>query len=110
MQTEAPFQKKSGNVRSEIFMASRRDFLRIGGLIAGGFVLGVNFFSCTDKGKKIALLIPSVYLTINSDGEVMIVAHRSEMGTGIRTSLPLVVADELGADWSKVRVVHQFIE
>jgi isoquinoline 1-oxidoreductase beta subunit len=36
----------------------------------------------------------------------MIIAHRSEMGTGIRTSLPLVVADELGADWSRVRVIQ----
>ena len=34
----------------------------------------------------------------------MIVAHRSEMGTGIRTSLPMVLADELEADWSRVRV------
>jgi isoquinoline 1-oxidoreductase beta subunit len=87
-------------------MASRRDFLRIGGLVAGGFMLGVNFYSCTEKGKKIASLAPSVYLSINPDGEVIIVAHRSEMGTGIRTSLPMVVADELGADWSRVRVVQ----
>jgi isoquinoline 1-oxidoreductase beta subunit len=101
-----PFQKKPADVRSEIFMASRRDFLKIGGLVAGGLALGVNFFSCNEKGKKIATLAPSVYLTINPDGEVIIVAHRSEMGTGIRTSLPLVVADELGADWSRVRVVQ----
>lgn len=106
MKIAPPFQKKSANVRSEIFMASRRDFLKLGGLIAGGFVLGVNFFSCNEKGKKIASLAPSVYLTINPDGEVIIVAHRSEMGTGIRTSLPLIVADELGADWNRVRVVQ----
>src|SRR5258708_10401214 len=106
MKIVPPFQKKSGNVRSEIFMASRRDFLRIGGLAAGGFVLGVSFFSCNEKGKKVASLAPSVYLTIHPDGEVIIGAHRSEMGTGIRTSLPLVVADELGADWSRVRIVQ----
>lgn len=106
MKIGSPFQKKARSFRSEIFMASRRDFLKIGALVTGGFVLGVNFFSCNEKGKKIASLAPSVYLTINSDGEVIIVAHRSEMGTGIRTSLPLVVADELGADWSKVRVVQ----
>jgi isoquinoline 1-oxidoreductase beta subunit len=47
---------------------------------------------------------PSVYLGFDSDGTVVIVAHRSEMGTGSRTSLPMVVADELGADWTKVRV------
>jgi isoquinoline 1-oxidoreductase beta subunit len=51
-----------------------------------------------------AALHPSVYLGIEPDGAVLIVAHRSEMGTGIRTSLPLVAADELEADWSRVRI------
>src|SRR5262249_16215764 len=47
---------------------------------------------------------PNVFVAIESDGTVKIVAHRSEMGTGIRTSLPLVVADELDADWSRVKI------
>lgn len=47
---------------------------------------------------------PGVYLGIEPDGTVIIVAHRSEMGTGIRTSLPMVAADELDADWRRVRV------
>src|SRR5262249_61060172 len=51
-----------------------------------------------------AALHPSVYLGIEPDGTVFIVTHRSEMGTGIRTSLPLVAADELEADWSRVRI------
>ena len=45
-----------------------------------------------------------MFLGMNTDGSVIIVAHRSEMGTGIRTSLPMVVADELDADWNRVRV------
>ena len=49
-----------------------------------------------------AALNPSVYLGIEPDGTVFIVTHRSEMGTGIRTTLPLVAADELDADWSRV--------
>ncbi|MGS0740841.1 molybdopterin cofactor-binding domain-containing protein [Glaciimonas sp. GG7] len=49
---------------------------------------------------------PLVFISIGADGIVTIVAHRSEMGQGIRTSLPLVVADELEADWSHVRVVQ----
>ena len=49
---------------------------------------------------------PSVYLGIEPDGTVIIVAHRSEMGTGIRTALPMVAADELDADWSQVKVVQ----
>lgn len=47
---------------------------------------------------------PSVYVGIQPDGRAFIVTHRSEMGTGIRTSLPLVLADELEADWSRVTV------
>lgn len=47
-----------------------------------------------------------VFVSIGTDGIVNIVAHRSEMGQGIRTSLPMVVADEMGADWQKVRVTQ----
>ncbi len=49
---------------------------------------------------------PLAFVTIASDGTVTIVAHRAEMGTGVRTSLPMVVADELEADWARVRVVQ----
>lgn len=91
---------------SEIFKPSRRDFLRTGALFSGGLALGVSFFSCDREGRKAAILAPNVYLTISSSGDISIIAHRSEMGQGIRTSLPLVVADELGADWSKVTIVQ----
>ena len=47
---------------------------------------------------------PRVFVAIASDGTVTIVAHRSEMGTGVRTSLPLIVAEEMEADWSRVKV------
>jgi len=45
---------------------------------------------------------PLVFVSIATDGIVTIVTHRSEMGTGIRTSLPMVVADEMEADWARV--------
>lgn len=51
-------------------------------------------------------LQPSLWLAIAEDGGVKIWAHRSEMGTGIRTSLPMVVADELGCDWERVELVQ----
>src|SRR6202021_1264203 len=47
---------------------------------------------------------PHVYISIDPSGLVTIITNRSEMGTGVRTSLPMVVADEMGADWSRVRV------
>ena len=49
---------------------------------------------------------PHLFVSIAPDGTVTIVAIRSEMGTGSRTSLPMIVADELEADWSRVRVVQ----
>jgi len=47
---------------------------------------------------------PLVFVSIAADGTVTIVTHRAEMGTGIRTSLPMVVADEMEADWARVRL------
>ena len=49
---------------------------------------------------------PLAFVAIAADGTVTIVAHRVEMGTGIRTSLPMVVADEMEADWPRVKVVQ----
>ena len=50
---------------------------------------------------------PHIFVSIDKDGIVTIVAHRAEMGNGAaRTSLPMIVADELDADWSRVRVVQ----
>ena len=49
---------------------------------------------------------PLVFVSIAADGTVSIVAHRVEMGTGVRTSLPMVVADEMEADWARVKVVQ----
>ncbi|MEM7497886.1 MAG: molybdopterin cofactor-binding domain-containing protein [Pseudomonadota bacterium] len=49
---------------------------------------------------------PLVFVSIDADGTVTIVAHRSEMGQGARTSLPMIIADEMDADWSRVKIVQ----
>ncbi len=94
---------------SDIKIASRRDFL--GGVFsAGALVLGTRVVSGRNRAPVAAPDVtktawnPNVYLGLDTDGSVTIVAHRSEMGTGVRTSLPMVVADELEADWARVRV------
>src|SRR6266550_896480 len=90
---------------------SRRQFL--GGMFsAGAFVVASQILPesafaqdpAVRTRAQAAPLNPSVYLGVEPDGTVFIVTHRSEMGTGIRTSLPLVAADELEADWSRVRI------
>ena len=90
---------------------SRRTILKRLG-IAGAFVLAAPVMSRTafayETGAKDmphgVVVDPRVFVAIAPDGAVTIVAHRSEMGTGIRTSLPLVVAEEMEADWTRVKV------
>src|SRR3989442_7904336 len=97
---------------STIANVSRRRFLTGGVIAAGALVLGVHYYPKLasrdnlphDTSADHAALHPSVYLGINPDGTVWIVAHRSEMGTTSRTTLPLVVADELDADWKRVKI------
>jgi isoquinoline 1-oxidoreductase beta subunit len=85
---------------------SRRGFLQ-GSLAAGVFVLSARFVPeplWAAEAEAASAIQPSLWMAIASDGTVTIVAHRSEMGCGSRTALPLVLADELDADWSKVKL------
>src|SRR5271166_984571 len=93
---------------------SRRGFL-IGISGTGALVLSARYLSerllaagepAGAEAMTAAALQPNVYLAIATDGTVFIVAHRAEMGSGDRTGLPMIVADELDADWSRVKVVQ----
>jgi isoquinoline 1-oxidoreductase beta subunit len=91
---------------TEIMNVSRRGMLK--GAVASGFILGLQVgFPRTARAEVRSWPFePNVYLAIDDTGQVTIVAHRSEMGTGIKTDLPLIVADELEADWNRVKVVQ----
>src|SRR6195256_1493863 len=100
--------------RIKVENVSRRSILKGLG-IAGGLVLAAPMMSRqafsaykTGAGEMPhgTVVNPRVFVAIASDGTVTIVAHRSEMGTGVRTSLPLIVAEEMEADWSRVKVVQ----
>lgn len=92
---------------------SRRRFLQ-GMATAGALVLAArwDFARAGEEDRKYGAEAmpggwvddPNVFISLSEDGAVTITVHRSEMGQGIRTSLALVAADELGADWDKVRV------
>ncbi len=87
---------------------SRRDVLKTATGLSGlvlAFHVGLRPFSFASTAAA-ETFAPNVYLSIDENGAVTIVAHRSEMGTGIRTGLPLVLADELEADWSRVKFVQ----
>jgi len=95
----------------EIVPASRRAFL---GQIfsATAFVVSAPLATSVARAQQAASSgdatrwDASVYLGIEANGDIRIVAHRSEMGTGCRTCLPMIVADELEADWARVKVVQ----
>jgi len=91
---------------------SRRGFLQ-GMLGASAFVLCVRVIPTPLLADAVSGLTvdttafhPSLFVGIHTDGTVYIVAHRSEMGNGVRTSLPRILADELDADWARVKVIQ----
>ena len=99
---------------STIENVSRRGFLQ-GVLSTGAFVLSLKVLpqsawaadadsTSTSAAFTDSVLHPDLFLAIDTDGTVYIIAHRSEMGTTSRTSLPLIVADELDADWRRVKL------
>src|SRR5262249_2187013 len=47
---------------------------------------------------------PNAYLTITPEGKIMVTVARSEMGQGVRTSLPMILAEELEADWKQIEI------
>jgi isoquinoline 1-oxidoreductase subunit beta len=108
-------RKQSGGRMIHFENVSRRGFVK-GMLGAGAFVLSVRlmpqelFGAAANAGASDAMtkapLQPNVYLAIDTDGTTYVIAHRSEMGSGSRTALPRIVADELDADWARVKIVQ----
>ena len=98
--------KKSAQNPSHVLRLDRRSFLKNTSIGFTGIMLGMQI-GCGTKEQEFysdAEFKPNVYLNIKGNGEVVIVAHRSEMGQGVRTGLPLIVADELEVDWQKVKI------
>jgi isoquinoline 1-oxidoreductase beta subunit len=93
---------------NEIINLSRRDFLKTGALLGGGLILG---FTIPFQGSPTHAstgspppFIPNAFIRIGTDDTVTIIVNKSEMGQGVYTSLPMLVAEELEVDWSRVRI------
>jgi isoquinoline 1-oxidoreductase beta subunit len=93
---------------SDVLNLSRRRFLQSGALAGGGLVLGVYLPQLAKGARpeetKAAMFMPNAFVRIGADESVTVIANHSEMGQGIYTGLAMIVAEELDADWSKVRV------
>jgi len=85
---------------------SRRGFLQVTALGTGGLLLGLHFKPSVVAQNQTAPVIPvpSSFIRIGPDGIVTIIAKNPEIGQGVKTSLPMVIADELDVDWKDVRV------
>ncbi len=92
---------------------SRRDFLKQSALAGGALVIAFvvpsanRFAQAQEAGTAAAMpFAPNAFLRIAADDSVTVLLAHSEMGQGIWTSLPMLIAEELDADWSKLRVEH----
>ncbi|WP_395626134.1 molybdopterin cofactor-binding domain-containing protein [Daejeonella sp.] len=91
---------------------SRRNFLKISAITGGGLVLGFNWFSNDATASTVFTSVAAgdinfnSYLSIATDGTITILSPNPELGQNIITSFPMVVAEELEADWKRVKVVQ----
>jgi isoquinoline 1-oxidoreductase beta subunit len=92
----------------------RRSFLRVTALAGGGIMLG-SYFDLFGTNEAIAAtaalpggaageFAPNAYIRIMPDGIVTIIAKNPEIGQGMKTTLPMLIADELDVDWKNVRI------
>lgn len=94
---------------------SRRNFLKTGALASGGLLLSFTV-PYTDRLSKLNGAVPfdsfkpNAFLSINPDNSVKVLLAHVEMGQGIWTTLPMLIADELDFDWEKVIVEHSPVD
>lgn len=91
---------------------SRRHFLKTSAVIGGGLVVAFvipgarRFASAAPAAAGASGFAPNAFLRVGNDDSITVLIAHSEMGQGIWTALPMLIAEELDADWSKVRVEH----
>jgi isoquinoline 1-oxidoreductase subunit beta len=93
---------------------SRRDFLKMTVAAGGGLMLGFDWFSSSAQTPAVVSETAGLaanaefnsYLSISPDNVITIFSPNPELGQNIKTSFPMVVAEELEADWTKVKVLQ----
>jgi len=102
-----------------IAKTNRRDFIKLGLAASGGLVLGFQWSNSSALGMQVinGSALPAggdvnfnSYLSISSDDVITIFSPNPELGQNIKTSFPMVVAEELEADWAKVNVVQAHLD
>ncbi|ELR68310.1 Isoquinoline 1-oxidoreductase beta subunit [Fulvivirga imtechensis AK7] len=94
---------------STIAKIRRRDFLKISGITGTGLILGFGI-SAHAKENITTHFEPNAFLKIGSDNSILIFAKNPEIGQGVKTSLPMIIAEELEVDWDKTEVVQALLD
>src|SRR5213078_1436730 len=84
---------------------TRREFLETAGAAGAGLVIGFHLPPGSRfRTAAAAPLAPNAWLRIGVDESVLVIVDRSEMGQGVATALPMLLAEELDADWSNIKI------
>ncbi|MGI9552456.1 MAG: molybdopterin cofactor-binding domain-containing protein [Aurantibacter sp.] len=85
---------------------NRRNFIKLTASASGALIVGVNIQSCAPEKSPAEAYGFSPLIKIDTDGWITLVAKNPEIGQGVKTALPMILAEELGANWEKVKVVQ----
>jgi isoquinoline 1-oxidoreductase beta subunit len=97
-------RKKTDIFQKDMKEFSRRDFLKVSGLAGSGLVIGMTLSSRSALAASDGKFEPNAYLTIHRDGTIIIMSKNPEIGQGIKTSMPQIIAEELEVDWKQIEV------
>jgi isoquinoline 1-oxidoreductase beta subunit len=94
---------------------SRRNFIKSGAILSGGLLLSftiphANRVLSATTTSATGPFTPNAFLSIGTDNTITVILSHVEMGQGIWTTLPMILADELDADWSKIKVIHSGVD
>ncbi|HET6267876.1 MAG TPA: molybdopterin cofactor-binding domain-containing protein, partial [Acidobacteriota bacterium] len=89
---------------SEKWTLSRRSFLQLGATAGGGLVFTIYFRNSVLKAQTSGSFVPSAFVRIDPDNTITLWAKNPDMGQDVKTSMPMIIAEELDADWSRVKI------
>ena len=98
--------RRGANAVTKTMMTSRRKFLKTAALSGASLVIGFNGVRLLQGAKTSAPFQPNAWIRIDADGIVTLTIGKSEMGQGVRTSLAMLLAEELEADWTHIKLVQ----
>ncbi|RYY70996.1 MAG: xanthine dehydrogenase family protein molybdopterin-binding subunit, partial [Chitinophagaceae bacterium] len=84
---------------------SRRQFLKVTAITGGGMLVGFSIFeNAAAADAPVLPFAPNAYIKIGTDGVITLMAPNPEIGQGVKTSLPMIIAEEMCVDWKKIKI------